>query len=64
MKPLAFVAGIALLAFGLLFAGQGAGIIRWPADSFMLANRAWVLYGLVIAAGGATLIWWSRGRRR
>lgn len=62
MKAVALVAGVVLLAFGLLFAGQGAGLVMWPAESFMLANRAWVVYGLAIAAGGAALVWWARRR--
>lgn len=57
MKAVALIAGVVLLTFGLLFAGQGAGIIVWPAESFMLANRAWIVYGLVIAAIGALLVW-------
>lgn len=60
MRAVALIVGVVLLAFGLLFAGQGAGIIMWPAESFMLANRAWVVYGLVIAAVGALLVWRAR----
>ena len=62
MKTVASIAGVILLAFGLLFAGQGSGLIMWPASSFMLAARAWVVYGLGIAALGAALLWWSRRR--
>ena len=61
MKTLALIAGIILLAFGLLFAGQGSGIIMWPASSFMLAARGvgrlrpghrggWGSVALVVAA--------------
>ena len=60
MKAVALIVGVMLLIPGLFFAAQGAGIIMWPADSFMLANHSWVLYGGLIAAGGASLIWWSR----
>jgi len=49
-KAVALIAGVILIAFGLLFAGQGVGIILWPASSFMLAARIWVVYGLVVAA--------------
>ena len=62
MKTLALIVGLILLAFGLLFAGQGSGLIMWPASSFMLAARIWIVYGLGIAAAGAVLIWWSRRR--
>ncbi|MFZ5794757.1 MAG: hypothetical protein ACRCS5_00885 [Sphingomonas sp.] len=60
MKALALVAGVVLLAFGLLFAGQGLGIILWPASSFMLAQREWAVYGALIALAGVALLWWSR----
>ena len=53
-----------LLVFsGLFWALQGLGIIMWPPDSFMLADRAWTLYGLLTAAFGAGLIWVLRTRR-
>jgi hypothetical protein len=60
VKMLALVAGVILLAFGLLFAGQGLGIIMWPASSFMLAQRQWAVYGALIALAGGALLWWSR----
>jgi uncharacterized membrane protein len=60
VKALALVAGVVLLAFGLLFAGQGLGIILWPASSFMLAQREWAVYGALIALAGDALLWWSR----
>ena len=60
VRALALVAGVVLLAFGLLFAGQGLGIILWPASSFMLAQREWAVYGALIALAGVALLWWSR----
>ncbi|MEQ1495327.1 MAG: hypothetical protein ABL912_06160 [Novosphingobium sp.] len=48
---------------GLFWALQGLGIIMWPPESFMLADRAWTLYGLIFAAFGAGLIWVLRGSR-
>ena len=63
MKALLTILGILLLLAGLLFAGQGAGLIMWPASSFMLAQGQWVLYGLVIAAVGAALLLAGRRRR-
>ena len=54
--------GALLLVSGLFWALQGAGIIMWPAESFMLADRHWVLYGLLTAALGAAILWWARRR--
>jgi hypothetical protein len=56
MKTPLMLAGIAALAAGLLFVGQGAGLIRWPASSFMIAQTQWIVYGAGIAAFGLVLI--------
>jgi hypothetical protein len=56
MKLLLMIAGIILIAAGLLFAGQGAGLIRWPAESFMISETRWVYYGAGIAIAGLLLI--------
>ncbi len=56
MKALLLLLGIAGLLTGLLFAGQGAGIINWPQSSFMVNNTQWILYGLVIAGIGLVLV--------
>jgi uncharacterized membrane protein len=60
VKALALVAGVILLAFGVLFAGQGLGLIMWPASSPMLAKGEWAVYGALIALAGGALLWWSR----
>jgi hypothetical protein len=62
MRILFRILGALLMLFGVFFALQGAGVIMWPAESFMLASSRWVLYGALIAAAGALLLWWS-GRR-
>ncbi len=56
MKGLLTFVGVLLLAAGLLFAGQGAGVIHWPSGSFMLGADRWVTYGLVLAGIGLLLI--------
>jgi hypothetical protein len=63
MRLVLTVLGAFLVFSGLFWALQGAGIIMWPAESFMLADRNWILYGLITAAVGALLIWWARRRR-
>lgn len=49
---------IALLAIlmGLLWIGQGLGIIMWPKESFMLADRTWAVNGSILAAAGLLVI--------
>jgi drug/metabolite transporter superfamily protein YnfA len=58
------VAGIVMLAFGGLFLLQGMGVIRWPADSFMIDSRVWILRGSGIAVAGALLLILAQRRRR
>lgn len=47
---------------GGLWALQGLGLVMWPAESFMLAERQWALYGTVTFLIGFFLF--SRGARR
>ena len=60
MKPLFLIAGLVLIAFGLLFAGQGSGLIPWPERSFMVQQTQWVYYGGTIALAGIALIVFAR----
>ncbi len=60
LRVLLTIVGIAMLLMGLLWVGQGLGIIMWPASSFMLAERIWALYGLILALAGAAVILISR----
>ena len=59
------VIGILCVVLGLLWIGQGMGLIRWPADSFMIDESAWTVRGACVAAVGAGLILLGRwlGRR-
>jgi hypothetical protein len=63
IRVLAAVLGILLILFGGLFALQGSGLVMWPADSSMLADTSWVLYGGIIFAVGVLLVWWGSRRR-
>ncbi|GGD92970.1 hypothetical protein GCM10011515_10880 [Tsuneonella deserti] len=63
MQALAAALGFLLVLAGGLFALQGLGIVMWPSDSFMLADKTWALYGGVMAVIGLLLILWSRARR-
>lgn len=55
------VFGMAFMLSGGLWALQGLGIVTWPAESFMLADRAWAIYGALTFMLGALLFW--RGAR-
>ena len=62
MKTLLLIVGIAALLMGLLWIGQGTGLIQWPASSFMVDQRPWALRGAVLAVVGIVLILFSRRR--
>lgn len=57
------VLGIAALLMGLLWMGQGAGLIMWPASSFMLEQKVWIVWGGVLALVGAGLLVLAQRRR-
>jgi hypothetical protein len=62
MKPLLLIVGTIALLMGLLWIGQGAGYVHWPASSFMLDQRPWALRGAILAAIGLLLILFARRR--
>ncbi len=63
MATLLRIFGIAALLMGLLWMGQGAGLIMWPASSFMLAQREWIIWGALLALAGLGMVLRS-GKRR
>ena len=63
MRFAALIVGIAAVLMGLLWIGQGAGLIHWPASSFMLDQRPWITRGAILAVAGLALIGASRVRR-
>lgn len=56
------VLGIAMMLSGGLWALQGLGLVMWPAESSMLAERQWALYGSIVFLIGAVVFW--RGAKR
>ena len=62
MKTLLLIVGVFALLMGLLWIGQGTGVVHWPASSFMLDQRPWALRGAVLAAVGVALIVFARRR--
>ncbi len=60
---LIFVGGL-LMALGALWALQGLGIIQWPPQSAILAQREWALYGGIAMLIGAVICWLANQIRR
>lgn len=57
IRPILLVVGTLMVLMGLLWTGQGLGLIMWPSSSFMLGQPRWALYGSITAGVGALLVW-------
>jgi hypothetical protein len=57
MRKALFISGLLALAVGLLWVGQGTGMVAWPRTSFMIDQIQWAGYGAVLGAIGLVLIW-------
>lgn len=64
MKLVLQIAGVALMLAGGLWALQGFGLVMWPAESFMLADRQWGLNGVLTFVIGGALFWLGSRRKR
>jgi len=62
MRMVIKIIGIVAILMGLLWIGQGTGVVMWPASSFMLAQGQWAINGAVLAAIGAVMVWWASRR--
>ena len=60
MRKLLLIVGFLALAIGLLWIGQGTGVVAWPPSSFMINQIQWAGYGAVLAAIGLIFIWQSQ----
>ncbi len=60
MRQLLLISGFLALAIGLLWIGQGTGVVKWPASSFMISQLQWAGYGAALAGLGLVLIWQSK----
>jgi hypothetical protein len=60
MRSALLIAGLIALAVGLLWIGQGTGVVAWPKTSFMIDEIQWAGYGAALGALGLILIWQSQ----
>jgi uncharacterized membrane protein len=60
MRKLLLTVGFLALAVGLLWIGQGTGVINWPASSFMIRQLQWAGYGTALGGLGLILIWQAK----
>jgi hypothetical protein len=57
------VSGLAIVV-GLVWIGQGTGLLPWPASSFMVNDSRWAIRGAGLAIAGVIGIVVSRRRSR
>lgn len=60
LRIVMMVIGTLMVLMGLLWTGQGLGIIMWPSSSFMLADRQWAVNGSITALVGLAIVWFGR----
>ena len=63
LRIIMLIVGTLAVLMGLLWIGQGAGVITWPASSFMIDQRPWMIWGACLFIVGLVLIATSRRRR-
>jgi hypothetical protein len=59
-KIAALVVGLLAVVIGLVWMGQGSGYFPYPKASFMIDQRPWIWWGLLLAAAGAAALFVSR----
>jgi hypothetical protein len=64
MRTILMGIGIAIILIGLLWIGQGTGVIRWPASSFMIDQSPWATRGYAMAVLGVAMVLAARRFRR
>lgn len=62
MRMTALILGIAAALMGLLWIGQGAGLVHWPSSSFMIDQRPWIARGAILTVAGLIIIIAARVR--
>ena len=60
VRVLLMIVGGLCALMGLLWVGQGTGMVRWPADSFMIGVSAWTIRGAALFVVGVGLLVYSR----
>ena len=61
MKIVSNIVGVLAVLMGLLWIGQGAGLVR-VIPSFMIDQQIWIMWGVLLASVGAGILLYSRRR--
>lgn len=62
MKIVLQIVGVLAVLMGLLWIGQGTGLVMWPKSSFMLDQRIWAVWGVLLAIAGVGCLVLSKRR--
>ncbi len=62
LRAFGLVIGLLGLLMGLLWIGQGLGLVMWPSSSFMLAKQVWAVNGTALTLISLIVIYFSRRR--
>ena len=57
------ILAIVLVALGLVWIGQGTGLVMWPRASFMLQQTQWAYYGAALVIVGLLMLVYSARNR-
>jgi hypothetical protein len=61
MKNVSNVIGVLAVLIGVLWIGQGAGLVR-VIPSFMIDQQIWIMWGVLLAGVGAGILLYSQRR--
>ncbi|MBX4868449.1 hypothetical protein HJA87_11120 [Rhizobium bangladeshense] len=56
MRAIGYVIGLLMVLLGLIWIGQGSSYFPYPASSFMIAQKIWMLWGAVLAVAGIVVM--------
>ena len=59
MKIVSNIIGVLAVLMGLLWIGQGAGLVR-VIPSFMIDQQIWIMWGILLASVGTGILIYSR----
>lgn len=62
-RKILMIVGVLAILVGLVWMGQGSGYFPYPKSSFMIDQRPWIWWGLLLAVAGGISVTVSRRLR-
>ena len=62
-RKILLIVGVVAILVGLVWMGQGSGYFPYPRSSFMIDQRPWIGWGLLLAVAGGVAVTVSRRLR-